>query len=704
LNSPTRPFIAWPGQNLPHSPSELQVDGVGLSQLRKRLPLPLFVTSLNAVRQRAEMYVVELKRHFRKSKVFYAMKANAAAAILREVNLAGCGVDIVSIGEFRAACAAGISPAEICFAGVGKSRAEILEAFESGLGVINVEHADELTFVLQTLADRRGQESLGASYRGPLVALRLNPCVESETHPHLKTGALDSKFGMLASQIDEWLHVTKHTFTHDNHFDEVRFREFIAPLKGIHVHIGSQLQSHDVFPLVLQRVKQVVLKFLATGIGIDHLDLGGGLGVGPAGVPADASDIAQHIAFQADALRQMCREEPELLSLWGSEQEHLHVCIEPGRSMVASSTVFLTEVLYEKANLEAYRFAYVDAGMNAFPRPSIYGAEHSTACANRASQDLIPYTVFGPVCESGDVLARDAKLPQLSVGDVVVFFEAGAYCRSMASHYNLRSIPAEVFCRNGSVDSVVEALDPTAHLKAGAPVQSFNQVVEARRSVRRFSPTIVVPEQVVQQALDHALLAPNSSNLQMWEFVWVRTEKSKKALVKACLSQPAAATAAELIVCVARRDTWQENRQRMLDLLQQGGKASRGAIQYYKKLIPIALRQGPLGFFGLLKSISVALVGFVRPVPREPTSGADLRVWAVKSTALACENLMLSLKSQGFDSCPMEGFDSVRVKKILGLSRFNSEIVMVLGVGAGLPEGIFGPRVRFDRRFYVKEI
>jgi nitroreductase len=251
---------------------------------------------------------------------------------------------------------------------------------------------------------------------------------------------------------------------------------------------------------------------------------------------------------------------------------------------------------------------------------------------------------------------------------------------------------------------VVEAIDPTAHLRAGAPVQSFSHVVEGRRSVRRFSPTIDVPEPVVRRALDHALLAPNSSNLQMWEFVWVRSEKNKKALVKACLSQPAAATAAELIVCVARRDTWQENRQRMLDQLQQGGKAAPAAITYYKKLIPLALSQGPLGLFGLLKKLSVSLIGVFRPIPRQPTSWADLRVWAVKSTALACENLMLSFKAQGFDSCPMEGFDSVRVKKILGLPRWNTEIVMVLGVGAGLPQGVFGPRVRFDRRFYVKEV
>jgi nitroreductase len=366
--------------------------------------------------------------------------------------------------------------------------------------------------------------------------------------------------------------------------------------------------------------------------------------------------------------------------------------------------VFLTEVLYEKANMPSHRFAYVDAGMNAFPRPAIYGAEHQTACANKFNSDLIPYRVFGPVCESGDVLARDAMLPRLNEGDCVVFFEAGAYCRSMASHYNQRTIPAELFCRNGEVEEYTPSIDPTAFLMPGSLPSNFNEVVESRRSVRRFSPEVRIPESVMNVALEHALLAPNSSNLQMWEFIWVRSAAKRKKLVEACLSQPAAATAAELVICVARMDTWQANRQRMLDAFSQNKSLPEPARRYYEKIIPLALNQGPFGLFGLAKRLLVTVGGWFRAVPRQPTSHSDMRVWAVKSTALACENLMLSLRAQGFDTCPMEGFDSKRVKKLSNLKGSRAEIVMVLGVGAALPEGIFGERLRFDSKHYIRHI
>lgn len=709
----TRPFIRWPNMPGATNVTELEVDGLGLSQIRPLAQGPLFVTALSAVRQRAETYVSCLRGHFTNARVFYAMKANSAQAVLREVASAGCGVDIVSIGEFRVARAAGIHPRDICFAGVGKLQSEIREAVDAGLGVINVEHAQELTFVLELLHERRLQalqqksksggvgnlDFVSRDSREPLVAIRLNPCVESQTHPHLKTGALDSKFGLLLSQIADWLETTRLRF------EPQSFSEFVSPLCGLHVHIGSQLQSHDVFPLVLQRVQQCVHMLSESGVSITHLDLGGGLGVGPAGVPVDASDVRAHVEFQAQALKQMVSADQRLARLWGSQCELLTVCLEPGRSMVASSTVFLSEVLYEKANLEDVRFAYVDAGMNAFPRPAIYGAEHATACANKPNTDLRAYKVFGPVCESGDVLARQARLPQLFVGDVVVFFEAGAYCRSMASHYNQRTIPAEIFLRDGQVVEVIPALDPTAHLDPRfAQSETFSAIVAARRSVRVFDDQVNVPPQVMHTALEHALLAPNSSNLQMWEFYWVKTPTLKSKLVKACLSQPAARTAAELVVCVARTDTWQANRQRMLDVLRRNDMAPESALKYYDKIIPLAMNQGPLGLFGLSKRFGVWIAGLFRPVPRQPVSRSDMRVWAVKSTALACENLILSLRAQGFDSCAMEGFDAVRVKKMLGLPRRGAEIVMVLGIGAGRPEGIYGPRIRFDNRYFTFEV
>lgn len=714
MEAQTRPFIGWPNAAGTRSFQELEVDGMGLRRLRGLCEGPMFVTSLSAVRQRADVYLQSLRAHFAQARVFYAMKANAGSAILKEVASAGCGVDIVSIGEFRAACAAGISAADICFAGVGKSQSEIVAAIDAGLGVINVEHAQELTFVLEILSERRAAAAkTAAAGKGksdqkitePLVALRLNPCVESQTHPHLKTGALDSKFGMLLSQVEDWLQNIEARFAHSGKNGKESFKDFVAPLCGLHVHIGSQLQSHDVFPLVLERVRQCVTLLLSKGIRITHLDLGGGLGVGVAGVHVDASDIRTHVDFQAHALKDVVSANSALQELWGSNCEKLTVCLEPGRSMVASSTVFLTEVLYEKSNIENVRFAYVDAGMNAFPRPAIYGAEHATACANKPNVNLLSYKVFGPVCESGDILSRDARLPQLFAGDVVVFFEAGAYCRSMASHYNLRAIPAEIFVRGGEVVELIPAQDPTAGLNLRAlNSDAFAAVIHARRSVRVFESEQPIPEAVVRKAIDHALLAPNSSNMQMWEFYWVRTPEKKKALAAACLSQPAARTAAELIVCVGRTDTWPANRLRMLDFLHANGNAPANMIKYYEKLLPLVYGQGFLGIGGLFKSLATWSIGLFKPIPREPVSRADMRVWSSKSTALGCENLILSLRAQGYDTCAMEGFDSRRVKKILGLPRRGSDIVMVIGAGIGKPEGFYGPRVRFDRKFYAFEV
>lgn len=700
----SRSYVDYPGKVGGRQCNELSVDGVTFQHLKARSSLPMFVTSLRAVAERAAAYVDALSGHFTSSRVYYAMKANSALPVLREVHRVGCGLDIVSIGEFRIARAAGVPASQICFAGVGKTQPEILEALEAGLGVVNVEHGQELIFVLESLQRMRAQTQDEASPARTRVALRLNPCVDSPTHPHLRTGALDSKFGLLLSQIEECLSLIKEKHTIDGRFDEAAFAQFLAPLCGLHVHIGSQLQSHDVFPLVLAKVTQAVGVLHASGVVIDHLDLGGGLGVGREGTPCDHSDVAAHVEFQAGCLKTAIKESPLLQSLWGEAGDKLHVCLEPGRSIVASSTVFLTEVLYEKANMASHRFAYVDAGMNAFPRPALYGAEHETACANKNNTNLIPYRVFGPVCESGDVLARDAQLPQLSEGDCVVFFEAGAYCRSMASHYNLRPIPAELFCRDGVIEECISAIDPTAHLQPGAHPSTFTEVIESRRSVRRFKPGVQVPEHVMNRALEHALLAPNSSNLQMWEFVWVRSASKKKTLVDACLSQPAAATAAELVVCLARTDTWRANRQRMLDTLSSTGAVPASVHRYYEKIIPFALSQGPWGLLGLAKKLALTVAGLFRAVPRQPTSRADMRVWAVKSTALACENLMLSLRSQGFDSCPMEGFDSRRVKRLLKINSSGAEVVMVLGVGAALPEGIFGQRLRFDARHYVRQI
>ncbi len=229
----------------------------------------------------------------------------------------------------------------------------------------------------------------------------------------------------------------------------------------------------------------------------------------------------------------------------------------------------------------------------------------------------------------------------------------------------------------------------------------FSEVVQKRRSVRKFLKE-PVPESVIRKALSEAFAAPNSSNMQPWEFYWVRDAKKKAELVKACYSQPAAATAAELLVAVARRDTWRRNRSLMLEALSKLERAPRSAVQYYEKIVPMVYSQGPFGIKGRIVGLAMFFTGFFRPVPRG-WGIAELEQVVVKTTALACENFMLSITNQGYASCPMEGLDEHRVKKILGLG-CRARVVMGLAVGRGDPTGVYGPRIRFDEKLFVHEI
>ncbi len=241
---------------------------------------------------------------------------------------------------------------------------------------------------------------------------------------------------------------------------------------------------------------------------------------------------------------------------------------------------------------------------------------------------------------------------------------------------------------------------------AATSASEFKKVVESRRSVRVYTKE-PVPEHVMRECLELGLLSPNSSNLQPWEFYWPRSPEKKALIVEACLSQPAAATAQELVVCVARTKTWKQNAKLMLkefDGAEAKGQKIPGSIRsYYGKLVPIAYAQGPLGIWGMLKSLIMWVRGLSTATPREPTSHSDMKVWASKTTALAAQTLMLAFRAYGFDTCPMEGLDSARVKKALDLPK-DALVVMVLSVGKRAPNGVYGPRVRFESARFIKEV
>ena len=230
--------------------------------------------------------------------------------------------------------------------------------------------------------------------------------------------------------------------------------------------------------------------------------------------------------------------------------------------------------------------------------------------------------------------------------------------------------------------------------------EEFIKVVESRRSVRVYNDE-KIPEEDIQKCLDLALLAANSSNLQAWQFYWVKSNEKKKKLVEYCLNQPAARTAQELIVCVARPMAWRENAKKMLEILESKDDSPEAVVNYYKKIVPLAYDQGFLGIKGFFKKIAIFFLSISKPIPREPVSFSDMKIWAQKTTALACQNLMLSLRAYGYDSCPMEGIDSARIKRLLNLSS-KDQICMVISVGKRASNGVYGKRMRFDKSNFVK--
>lgn len=227
---------------------------------------------------------------------------------------------------------------------------------------------------------------------------------------------------------------------------------------------------------------------------------------------------------------------------------------------------------------------------------------------------------------------------------------------------------------------------------------AFRTVVESRRSVRKFVDE-PVPRAVLDDCLDLAMLAPSSSNLQPWQFHVVETPAARGQMAKACMGQNAARTAPVLIAVVARTDTWRQHCDLMLARWPQP-EVPRLVRDYYARFAKVFYGQGPLGLMGVGKKLASRVTGLFRPVPRGPFSEADMKLWAVKSTALAAENLMLALRAHGFDSCPMEGFDEVRVRRLLALPD-EASVVMVLGAGRRADDGVYYPRLRFPREHFV---
>jgi nitroreductase len=225
----------------------------------------------------------------------------------------------------------------------------------------------------------------------------------------------------------------------------------------------------------------------------------------------------------------------------------------------------------------------------------------------------------------------------------------------------------------------------------------FDEIIEKRRSNRRFDPNVEVPNEVIQRSLERSILSPNSSNMQLWEFYWIQDPVERAKYTELCLGQSAAKTSKQIVVFVTRGDLWKQRAKWNYDKVKEGiqgepNKLQKRGLDYYSKLMPLAYRSDIFGFWAFVRRSISFFMGLRKPFYRMGGK-ADQRITVHKSCALAAQTFMLSIASEGFESCPMEGFDSKRVKKVLGLPR-GAEINMIIAVGKATEEGLWGPRNR----------
>jgi diaminopimelate decarboxylase len=333
----------------------------------------------------------------------YALKANSTLAIARLLRELGSGADANSVGEIEVALRAGFDPSAIVFTGVGKTSEELERAIVLGVKTINAESRGELQRI-GAIAQRLGTTAC--------VALRVNPDIDARSHPHISTGLRTNKFGVPIESARAL-------------YREAASTPGLRPV-GVHVHVGSQITSLAPLTSAAQRIAALVDDLRADGLALEHVDLGGGLGISYDGssVPSLA-DYAMAIGHAVAGTG-------------------LTLVLEPGRALVGGAGLLLTRVVDVKEYPGGPHFAILDAGMTELLRPALYGAFHRIVAVTPRQGDLRPYEVVGPLCESSDIFGRDRLLPPLEPGDLLAVLDTGAYSAAMASTYNRRPLQPEV--------------------------------------------------------------------------------------------------------------------------------------------------------------------------------------------------------------------------------------------------------------------
>lgn len=338
--------------------------------------------------------------------VCYAYKANSNLALCKILAEEGCGADVVSGGELRKALQVGVPPERIVFNGNGKTAEEMDLALQSGILMFNVDSQPEL-LLLNEVAGRMGRKAR--------IALRVNPDIDPQTHPHIATGLKESKFGFEFSRVIEGYRLAQ----------DLKNIEIV----GIHMHIGSQIIKVEPFVEALRKIVNLAEELEKLGIKIEYVNVGGGLGITYSDEePPPLVDYAQSVI-------------PAIKGIGAKG------IFEPGRVLVGNAGILVTKVLYVKET-SSKRFVVVDAGMGDLFRPAFYAAYHEIKPVGlKVESRKLKADIVGPICESGDFLAKDREIPEVKSEDLLAVFSAGAYGFSMSSNYNSRLRPAEVLVK-----------------------------------------------------------------------------------------------------------------------------------------------------------------------------------------------------------------------------------------------------------------
>ncbi len=408
--------------------NDLYAEDVAVKDIAAKVGTPVYIYSH-----------ATLERHFKAMDeafaevphtICYSMKANSNMAVLKMFANLGGGVDIVSGGELFRALKAGIDPKKIVYSGVGKKDEEIEYALKSGILMFNVESEEEL----ETINGIAGNIGVKAG-----IAIRVNPDVDPETHPYITTGLKKAKFGI---NIERSLEQYKRAAAMAN-----------VEVVGIDCHIGSQLTKIAPFVDTVKKLKRLIASLEEAGIQLKYFDLGGGLGI-------TYDDEAPPLP--AEYGKAIVEETRDL---------GLHLIFEPGRNLVGNAGILVGKCLYTKQG-EEKNFVIADAAMNDLARPSLYGSFHGVKAVCRDQQETIVADIVGPICESGDFLAKDREMPRFGRGDLIAFMSAGAYGFAMSSNYNSRPRVAEVMVK-GDAFFVIRERETRDDLIRGESIPLF---------------------------------------------------------------------------------------------------------------------------------------------------------------------------------------------------------------------------------------